>query len=182
MSQDCIVCVEPVIQTELPCRHDVHLRCIALSGQNMCPVCRQPVQFDEVLQRLYEQRLQENQRELSQQQTQESVQLAHDLQREEMQTARRRMRDEDNIASLMINNRRFRVTITEDPDGPMDAGDLMIAINQVMMYTSERNRREFTASSNVLKLYSLIIELNRLSAETGLSVAQLCSVIELTQS
>ena len=85
MSQECLVCVEPVIQSELACRHDVHLRCIAMSGQNVCPVCRQPVQFDQELELLYQSRLAEIVRERAQQQTQESAQLARDLQRQEVQ-------------------------------------------------------------------------------------------------
>lgn len=183
MSQECLVCVEPVIQSELACRHDVHLRCIAMSGQNMCPVCRQPVQFEPELQRLYQSRLDEIQRERAQQQSQESAQLARDLQRQEVQQARRAARDEDapNQVPFIVNHRRFRVTLTEEVDGPTDAGDLMLAINQIMMDTSDRSRREFTTSPVALRLFNLIIQLNGMSAETGLSVSQLCSVIENTQ-
>jgi len=183
MSQECLVCVEPVIQSELACRHDVHLRCIAMSGQNVCPVCRQPVQFDQELELLYQSRLADILRERAQQQTQESAQLARDLQRQEVQEARRMVRyeEEPNQVPLIVNHRRFRVTLTEEVDGPTDAGDLMLAINQIMIYTSERNRREFTTSPIAFRLFNLIIQLNGLSAESGLSVSQLCSVIENTQ-
>ena len=184
MSQECLVCVEPVIVTELACRHDVHLRCIAMSGQNVCPVCRQPVQFTQELELLYQSRLAEILRERAQQQTQESAQLARELHRQEQQE-RRRIRDEDedpNQVPFIVNHRRFRVTLTEQVDGPTYAGDLMLAINQIMIDTSERNRREFTTSPIALRLFNLIIQLNSISAESGLSVSQLCSVIENTQS
>ena len=82
-SDDCLVCTEPLNGARLSvCRHEVHERCVAQSGQTSCPVCRQHIHFSEENQRIYEQQNRLNIEEQARQNAQASLQAARELQRQ----------------------------------------------------------------------------------------------------
>ena len=42
--EDCVCCCEPV-KTKLVCGHDIHLKCVAMTGLAKCPLCRAEVEI-----------------------------------------------------------------------------------------------------------------------------------------
>ena len=178
--EDCLVCTEAFQEARvLRCNHAIHLRCIALSGDARCPVCRidvsETIEEHPELRAILQQRQQQIQQEREQQQTQESVQLARQLQHEPEPEERRRIHGR----MMRFHGRIFAVRL-EESEEPLDAGDCMLGVNQIM-YNIHNQIREFSVDSRVLQLYQIIHELNEVSAETGLNISQLCNIIENTQ-
>jgi hypothetical protein len=200
--EDCLVCTEAFVGvSELQCTHKIHLRCIALSGDARCPVCRVDVSLNIAnnpeLQELLVQRQQQIQRERQQQQTQEDVQVARDLHRDLHRQdirevfRRRRVDDTNEEEREEFHAPRIRfitpagfihyiTPLPETTDGAMDVGDCMLAINQIMMNINQQTR-QFEADRRMVNLYTVILKLNEISALTGLNITQLCSIIENTQ-
>lgn len=170
--QACVVCTEHVENIELACRHVVHLACIARSGQNVCPACRSVVQFDAENQALYEQQRQSNEQERIQREQNESLALARQLANQ-----RENVHYQDNIITVDINRRMYRVTLRDIAPGAIDANDLMLQVNQVLHHINS-NARSFEADERALELATLVVKMNRISATTNLSIAQLVSIIE----
>ena len=186
---DCVVCTERMERLETTCNHWVHLRCIAMSGQDTCPACRAPVQFNAQDQELFYERRDANTRERIAREQEESLRLARQLQR--------RMRDGDDdedgqeepdvpapgplrrIIMLDVEGQRFEVRSVESDDG-IQLDDYILQVNQMFHHVANR-QRHFEADPRVVMMYSVIHKLNQISAETGLSINQLCDVIMNSQ-
>jgi hypothetical protein len=211
--EECCVCTDPLMNL-LPCGHAVHTSCIAKAGQNLCPVCRVEVQFDEDDQALYEHHARLLQEEKRQQEQQASAQLARQLQQQEMREVpvrvirgvRRVVRrpepeseseseesaderphspipqqppqEHPNTQSFVFGHRRFRIIVNE-PDDAISEDNLAMALNS-LMYHVNNNDQNFEADSRAIQLYAAVLQLNSVSALSGLSVTQLTNVINLS--
>jgi len=209
MSEDCVVCTEELQAGSQPeCQHPVHLRCIAQSGLDICPVCRQQVHFPVELQGLYEQRRTQIANERAAEQNTNDRQLARELQQQEQRQPRRMTRRRvarvaqmneaqvealdpatliqaqpdipDDAIIMRFNNTRFTIRPLPVAEGAMTPEDMMLAVNSIM-YNVANRVQTFECDQRALQLYQFIINLNEVSALTGLSTSQLCSVIENTQ-
>jgi hypothetical protein len=172
---ECIVCTESLDQL-LPCGHAIHTRCIARSGQNTCSVCRREVTFESEDNTVYQEAIQRNEQERIQREQNESIALARQLQRQ-LRTEPEEPVERRYVTN--INGTTFRINPT-NVDGVLDVGDCMLQVNQ-LMYNISNRQRQFDCDMRVFNLYRVIMQLNEVSAETGLSITQLCSVIENTQ-
>jgi len=206
MSEDCVVCTEELQAGSQPeCQHPVHLRCIAQSGLDICPVCRQQVHFPVELQDLYEQRRTQIANERAAEQNTNDRQLARELQQQEQRQPRRMTRRRvaqmneaqgdaidpapaqpvaldipDDAIIMRFNNTRFTIRPLPVAEGAMTPEDMMLAVNSIM-YNVANRVQTFECDQRALQLYQFIINLNEVSALTGLTTSQLCSVIENTQ-
>jgi hypothetical protein len=218
--EECCVCTDLLIN-KLSCGHAVHPSCIAKAGQNTCPVCRSPVEFDAEDQALYEHHARQLQFERVRSEQQASAELARQLTRQDRDQARqeyrsqisrarirrapvqvesepdteeisedeeqqvreipppaRLERQDDNTQSFVFGHRRFRIRVNEVDDG-ISEDNLALALNS-LMYHVNNNDQNFEADSRAVQLYSAVLQLNAVSALSGLSVAQLTNVINLS--
>jgi hypothetical protein len=166
---ECDVCTEPLDSQELACGHHVHLHCIARSGQNSCPVCRREVTFTADDQAEYERVREANQEETRQREANESIALARQLQNTEEPQARQ--------VRVTIMNTRYHITFRDVANGGVSADDLMLQLN-LLVYNVSNHVQAFEIDERAWELYQLMTDMNRISATTGLSVQQLCSIIE----
>lgn len=180
---ECIVCTDELNAVEVACNHQVHLRCIALSGQNTCPVCRQAVQFNNELQRLFEEHQRRNQEHFERMQMNESRDLAQQLRAEdgveEGEDEEEPQRFQRNFQILRGGNgMQYRVEVQEvNRDRVPDVGDLMLEVNNILVQMSN-NTRNFQASEDAVALYEVMMLINRVSATSGLSVDQVCTIVQ----
>lgn len=178
---ECIVCTEELQEENRPaCGHPVHLRCIALAGQQVCSVCRQPVTFTPELQQLFEQHQQANEAARVAREQSESIALARQLQRQELRGGRDEG-EEDSPRRVRfrvgMNVYRVRLESPAGGEGAIDYMELMLQLNQFMHNINNRVI-EFTADPRVMELWDLLQSVNRLSATTGLTATQVCSILE----
>ena len=171
----CAVCSEAFTDQALPCQHTIHLRCIAMAGQNVCSLCRQPVVFPSELQALFEQRRDANERERLAREQSESLALARRLQREAHREAHHEERP--NTVRVQIDHLVFTIELSEAQQGALDVGDMMLQTNQALHNINNRVMR-FQCDERVLSLVQIVRKLNAISAESNLSLSQLCSIIE----
>lgn len=166
----CDVCTEALEAIELPCGHHVHLQCIARSGQNVCPVCRREVVFTAELQELYTRQRAANEEEQRQRESNESLALARQLQRNDEPEVERRIR-------VNIHGVTYTVRFRDAADGAVSVDDLTLQLNMVLHNIATRVR-EFEVDERTWHLYVLMRDINELSATSGLGVTQLFSIIE----
>ena len=197
MSEDCVVCTEPLDGSrEIACGHPVHLRCIAESGQQHCPVCRGPVHFSQELHSIYERRRDEHETERRNQQSQESLELARRLRDEDEDDDddeppryrdRRRWRPMNDGSGRLWRpsqaahhggRAQIRVRVQ---DGALDQGDMILQLNQLMMDINDLTRTTpIEADARIVRLYEMVVSLNTIAAETGLTLGQICDVVSST--
>jgi hypothetical protein len=168
--EDCLICTEEC-KTALECSHYIHLKCIAQSGQNTCSICRKEVAFADEDEKTYQAARQRNEEEKKQRETAESIALAQQINTEI--NGRRRRQD---LAVVRANNRDVQIIVQRN-DGYLPADDLMLQLNQLMFQVSER-QRDITADLRVINLYNVMMDLNSISAHTGLGLRELCGIIE----
>ena len=170
--EDCLICTEEC-KTALECSHYIHLKCIAQSGQNTCSICRKEVAFADEDEKTYQAARQRNEEEKKQRETAESIALAQQINTE---INGRRRRPQREVAMIRVNNRSLEITVQRH-DGYLPADDLMLQLNQLMFQVSER-QRDITADLRVINLYNVMMDLNSISAHTGLGLRELCGIIE----
>lgn len=175
---ECLVCLEPLAGVELACNHLIHARCLALSGQDTCSVCRRQHTFSADLQPLYEEHVRLNNEERMRREQQESIALARRLQREQPRDNNEEVQ-EINVQRLRINNRNFFITLRDSEDA-IDYMDLMLQVNSIM-HNINSNTTRFEVDRRAFQLYTLIIKVNEISATTGCNLQQIWSIIENTQ-
>ncbi len=175
-SEDCAICLEEC-KHPLPCKHYIHTRCIALSGQNTCSICRAQVHFSREDQQEYDKKRAENEEEKRQRELNESLTLANQLQREMNRGGGgHQVHRNRNMLHLEVYDKQFRVTLTPS-DAPLPADELMLQLNQVMVHVAT-NRREFTADRRVIDVYKIMMDLNRVSATTGVEIKDICNIFQ----
>ncbi len=168
---ECLVCTDRC-QQALPCGHSIHLNCIAMSGQTTCSLCRKDVEhlFNDQQRECYIKRKTEIEKERKEAEQRESLRLAHQLQRENQHP------QHQEIAMLRYNGRTHRVTLNPIMEG-MTSDELMLELNQIMVNVNNRVL-EFTTDQRALELYKVLVDLNRISAMTGLTVSDCCNIIQ----
>ncbi len=134
-SDDCLVCTEPLNGARLSvCRHEVHERCVAQSGQTSCPVCRQHIHFSAENQLIYEQQNRLNVEEQAFQNAQASLQAARDLHRrlneqEDLERIPVRRRAQVNLEAIRQlarrQNRTVRIQFEQQPEVQGNADGLI---------------------------------------------------------
>lgn len=164
----CTVCLEPLEHNELPCQHQVHLACIARSGQNSCPLCRREVTFTGPLQELFERERQAVEEARRAREHNESLALVRQLVNEDRPSQ---------MVRLHENGHMFRIRLVPSIAGPVDPMDLMLQVNQTQLNINNRVT-SFDVDPCVFELFQLLRKVNHMSATTGLTVAQICSIVE----
>ena len=169
--ETCPVCSEEFQQeVALECGHLVHRRCIAYAGQDICPICRQgPIQFNVDDQVLFQQRRTQLQQQRVAQEHSDSLALARQL----SQAAE----PPHNRVRYRFNNQTFQIDLINRWEGVADYQDIMLELNRILMNLNQRVIR-FEADTRAWDLVDFVMQMNRMSANTGLSVSQLCSIIE----
>ena len=162
-NEECLVCTEQCVEP-LACGHSIHQKCIAMSGQSTCSVCRKEIQFNEEDQALYEKQKSQIEKERKEQEHRDSIRLAHQLQRElNGSNGSNRTTDEDilNVAILKYNGRNFRVTLRPMIDA-LSSDELMLQLNSIM-YNINNKVLSFTTDQRALELYKVLVDMNRIS-------------------
>ena len=174
--EECAICLEECKQP-LACNHYIHARCIALSGQNTCSICRASIQFSVEDQREFQRKKSENEEEKKQREMNESLTLANQLQREiNRGGGQQDRRQQRNTLLLEVYNRQYQVTLTPG-DMPIPQEELMMQLNQVMVHVAN-NRRQFSADRRVIELYKVMMDMNRVSATTGVDIKDICNIFQ----
>ena len=172
---ECHVCLEPLQELSLVCRHAIHPSCIAKSGKHHCSVCQVPVEFNAEDEQVFQSAKNLNDQARVRQEQSDSIALAHLLQAQNDGDE-----DEDvgeqRGAVLRTNNRMYRIAFS-DILGALDAGDLMLQVNQIM-HNIQNRVLSFTTDERALELFQLIATVNRIAATTGLTVPQICGIVE----
>jgi hypothetical protein len=164
--QECAVCTES-ITLPLLCGHYIHPTCVAKSGQNQCSICRTELVFAEQDQQTYLTHKTQNDLAKIQQEQAESITLARRLENE----------NPPEIIRIRINSRTYHITLEEDTDAPILAADMMLQVNAIM-HNIQNRQMHFRTSEPALELYRIIMDLNRVSATSGLSIPQIWEVVE----
>jgi hypothetical protein len=120
-SLECIVCLEAMESSTLPCQHNVHTRCIALSGQNKCSVCRRDIVFtDEQDQQIFAEKVREMEQENERQNARASETLARYLANQVPANSRERFRMVINQAFGNVAEGRIEFDDVNDDDDDED--------------------------------------------------------------
>ena len=164
---ECSVCIEEC-KTMLDCRHRVHLECIARSGKQECPLCKQQVTLPPSLKTVCDRTKREMEQERKEQDTQESLRVAAELQRQ-LQPPR--------VTVLTFPTHRMRVTIDPEPIR-WNVDEFTMEVCRLMMNSNTRTMSMNTTQS-VVNAFQLIYSLNRLSVETGLNTEDLANVLAI---
>jgi len=173
-SNECLICTEEC-KTALPCSHMIHSLCIAKSGQSTCSVCRTEVVFTQEEKEEFYRAKQDNEEEKRQRELNESLTLAQEINRQINEPVRPRQ----NVQVISVNGRRHRVEIL-NRDGALHADEMMLQLNALMVGLAGNTETNIiTADRRVIDLYFVMIEMNTISANTGLNVGDLCRIIEM---
>jgi hypothetical protein len=172
---ECHVCLEPMEELLLVCRHAIHPSCIAKSGKHNCSVCQVPVVFNAEDEQVFQSAKTLNDQTRVRQEQSDSLALAQLLSRGGGSDDDVDVEDVRGVV-LHINNRVYRITFS-DILGAIDAGDLTLQVNQIM-HNIQNRVQTFTTDERALELFKLISIVNQIAATTGLSVPQICGIVE----
>ena len=170
---ECHVCLEPLHELSLVCRHAIHPACIAKSGKHHCSVCQVPVEFNAEDEQVFESAKILNDQARVRQEQSDSLALAQLL---SQGGGSDNDVEEVRGAVLHINNRVYRIAFS-DILRAIEAGDLMLQVNQIM-HNIQNRVLSFTTDERALELFQLIATVNRIAATTGLTVPQICGIVE----
>ncbi len=175
---ECHVCLEPLQELSLVCRHAIHPSCIAKSGKHHCSVCQVPVEFTAEDEQVFQSAKNLNDQERVRQEQSDSLALARMLQAQNNGDGSDNDEDVEEVrgAVLHTNNRMYRIAFS-DILGAIDAGDLMLQVNQIM-HNIQNRVLTFTTDERALELFKLISIVNQIAATTGLTVPQICGIVE----
>ena len=56
----CCICDELYEETKLECGHEIHMKCIAMSGKDHCPICKHSIKIPEEYQELFKENVKNN--------------------------------------------------------------------------------------------------------------------------
>jgi hypothetical protein len=156
--QECIVCNEECSE-RTPCGHIVHLECVARSGKEECPMCRQETQVPAAHREILDQAVQRNRR-VEEERNREAA--------EEIQERVGRPR----IPTILMGGREIRWR-RHDSD-TIDVDQLFI---ELTMLNQARDGEEIQCSSRVFRLLQMIYEVRELSVDANLTLRQMFDTI-----
>ena len=156
--QECVVCNEECSEST-PCGHIVHLECVARSGKEECPMCRQETRVSAVHQEIFDQAVQRNRR-LEEERNREAA--------EEIQERVERPR----IPLIEVGGRELRWRRVDTDTVNVD--QLFI---ELTMLNQAQDGEEIQCSSRVLRLLQMIYEARELSVEANLTLRQMFDTI-----
>ena len=156
--QECIVCNDPCSE-RTPCGHVVHLECVARSGKEECPMCRQETRVSAAHREIFDQAVQRNRR-VEEERNREAA--------EEIQERVGRPR----IPLIEVGGRELRWRRVDSDTVNVD--QLFI---ELTMLNQARDGEEIQCSSRVLRLLQMIYEARELSVEANLTLRQMFDTI-----
>ena len=124
---------------------------------------------------VYEKAKAAHEREKREREMKESVELAQDLTRQ-LNTRDTRANYEAETV-LLIHGRRYRIQHLRS-EGAITHDDLMLQVNQIMVHVNNRVF-QFRADTRAIELFRLLMDLQSLSAFSGLSVNDLTNILNL---
>lgn len=165
---DCTVCANECTN-KLHCGHLIHYECIAKSGKKECPICRKNVNLPYYLEHEFRAALESKEKYLKQQQEEMSLQQARELQRQENRPAR-----QQNSITIRYGERQTRVLLNDD--GELSLDRMFIETSQISLALHTRSR-EIEVARNSFKLWQLFMNMNEISAETGVEFESLLGIL-----
>jgi hypothetical protein len=72
----CSICDEVYEETKLECGHEIHMKCIAMSGKDHCPICKNSVILPEEYQELFKENVKNNNDHIENQNRDAAVELS----------------------------------------------------------------------------------------------------------
>jgi hypothetical protein len=160
-TQECVVCNEDCSEIT-HCRHIVHSECIARSGKEECPMCRQEIKVSLTHREIFDQAVQRN-RFLEEERNREAAQ---EIQQQEDPPMVRRP------VLIQVGDREIRWRRIESSN--MNIDQLFI---ELAMLNQAHEREEIQCSTQVLRLLQMVYQARQLSIESNISLRQIFDTI-----
>jgi hypothetical protein len=156
--QECIVCNEECSE-RTPCGHVVHLECVARSGKEECPMCRQETRVPVAHRELFDQAVQRNRRVEEERNREAAEEIQEHL-------------GQPRVSIIEVGGRelRWRRVNTDT----INVDQLFI---ELTMLNQARDGEEIECNSRVLRLLYMIYEARELSVEANLTLRQMFDTI-----
>ena len=163
-NQECVVCNEECSE-RTPCGHTVHSECIAQSGKEECPMCRQRVTVSSDHREILDRAVQRN-RLLEEERNREAAQ---EIQQQENPDERSVQRPPP-LIDVGGREIRWRRVETET----INVDQLFV---ELTMLNQARDGEEIQCSRQVLRLLQMIYEARELSIEANINLRQMFDTI-----